>query len=214
MNSVQLPAETHEEDPQEVRRREILEAAAAVFGDKGFQRATMKEIAAKAGVAPGTIYLYFENKRDLLIAIADQLISQPLGQTFSNADEIETEQLLAALLRERMQFARDNRDLLRALLPEIWTDTVLQERFFQQIVGPVLAGGAAYMGEKIASGELRACRMEIAGTAIAGSIIILSAFRALVPQHLLAGVSDDDIISELTQLYLHGLLPHSTEPAE
>ncbi|MCK4472718.1 MAG: helix-turn-helix transcriptional regulator, partial [Anaerolineae bacterium] len=69
------------EEFRERRRDIILEAAAAVFAERGYQRATMKEVAAHAGIAPGTIYLYFKNKRDLLLAIADHLITQPVDQT-------------------------------------------------------------------------------------------------------------------------------------
>ena len=214
MSQIVPPAREDEVAPQETRRREILDAAAAVFGEKGFQRATMKDIAARAGIVPGTIYLYFQNKRDLLIAIADQLIFRPVGQTFLELDDLSAEEFLTALVRERMQFARDNGGFLKALVPEIWTDAELQERFFTQIVGPVLAGGAAYLEDKIGAGRLRECRMDIVVSAIAGSIIMLSAFRAMIPTHLLAGVSDEEIVAELTCLYLHGLAPDHEEPAE
>lgn len=199
------------DDAWEARRAEILNAAAAVFAEKGYPRATMKEIAARAGVVAGTIYLYFESKRDLLVAIADQLITRPVDQTLARADEMDTESFLAGLIQERMQFARDNRDLLRALVTEIWTDAELQKRFFSQIIAPVLGAGIHYLEERIADRTLRDCRMEIVVPAIAGSIVILSAFRALVPEYILAGVTDADIIDELTALYLRGLLPTGKE---
>ena len=47
------------------RRTQILEAAAAVFAEKGFHKATTKEIARVAGISEGTIYNYFAQKRDL-----------------------------------------------------------------------------------------------------------------------------------------------------
>ena len=49
----------------EARRNQILDAAAAVFAEKGFHRATTKEIAKTAGVSEGTIYNYFASKADL-----------------------------------------------------------------------------------------------------------------------------------------------------
>ncbi len=47
----------------------ILQAAISIFAEKGYNKATMLEIAARAGVAEGTIYEYFKNKRDLLFCI-------------------------------------------------------------------------------------------------------------------------------------------------
>ncbi|MFZ0927496.1 MAG: TetR/AcrR family transcriptional regulator [Syntrophobacteraceae bacterium] len=47
----------------------ILDSAVKVFAHQGFFKAKVSEIAAEAGVAPGTVYLYFKNKEDLLISI-------------------------------------------------------------------------------------------------------------------------------------------------
>ena len=57
-----------------VTRRKILEAALRVFSRKGFNGATTSEIAREAGVAEGTIFRYFETKKDLLLKAADPVI--------------------------------------------------------------------------------------------------------------------------------------------
>ena len=194
-------------DPGERRRTQILEAATNVFAKKGYQRATMKEIAARAGIAPGTIYLYFKNKRDLLLAIADRLIAQPVDEALAQAAHLDAEGYIAAILRNRIRFARQNRALLQALVPEIWTDPELQERFFTQIVGPIFASGARYLQTQVEAGQLRPCRAEIVAPAVAGSLIILAFIRALAPDHLLSSVSDEELAEELTWLYLYGLQP-------
>ena len=49
------------------RRRQIIEAALAVFAEKGFNAAKVSDVAARAGVSQGTIYLYFEGKEQLLV---------------------------------------------------------------------------------------------------------------------------------------------------
>lgn len=54
------------------KRQRILRAAIEVFSQKGFYHAKISEIARKAGVADGTIYLYFDNKDDLLISIFEE----------------------------------------------------------------------------------------------------------------------------------------------
>ncbi len=52
----------------EDRREQIIDAAMKVFSQKGFLRATNKDIAREAGITPGLIYYYFENKEALLTA--------------------------------------------------------------------------------------------------------------------------------------------------
>ena len=210
MNNCSHPREADvawKETFREQKREAILEAAAEVFGEKGYQRATMKEIAARVGIAPGTIYLYFKSKRDLLLAIADRLIGQTVDQTLAQAVHLDAKGYIAAILRDRLRFARENQAFLQALVTEVWTDPELQERFFTQIVGPIFASGARYLQAQVAAGKLRPCRVEIVVPAVAGAIILLSTMRALVPNHLLPGISDEELIEELAQLYLYGLAP-------
>jgi AcrR family transcriptional regulator len=57
------------------RPGEIVQAALAVFGEKGFAAARLDEIAARAGVSKGALYLYFETKEDLFRAVVEQAIA-------------------------------------------------------------------------------------------------------------------------------------------
>jgi len=194
--------------PADVRRTQILEAAAAVFARKGYQRATVKEVAAQAGVAPGTIYLYFENKRDLLMAIADHLIGQSWAQTSAQMAQIEPETYVAAVLRNTLDFFHQHKALVQALITEIWTDPQLQEQFFDRVLQPIFVGGVGYLQAQIAQGRARPCRAEIVIPTVAGSLVVLSVLRALAHDHFLAEFSDDELTDELTRLYFYGLQAH------
>ncbi len=59
----------------------IIEAAVEVMAQNGFHRARVSEIARKAGVADGTIYLYFKNKEDLLISLFQEKMGQFIEKT-------------------------------------------------------------------------------------------------------------------------------------
>jgi AcrR family transcriptional regulator len=61
------------------KRNRILDAAFEVFTEKGFHRATVAEVAEKAHVGKGTVYLHFAGKEALLLAIFDALIDRLLG---------------------------------------------------------------------------------------------------------------------------------------
>jgi len=74
-----------ENQPADKRQR-ILQAAVQAFSEKGYSKATIAEIAHKAGVADGTVYEYFENKEDVLLSIAEERFREhleQLKQTFS-----------------------------------------------------------------------------------------------------------------------------------
>jgi AcrR family transcriptional regulator len=74
-------ATTRRRELPEVRREQILDAAANVFLDRGLAQATMADVAEAAGVAKGTIYLYFDSKSAVLTALRARYTSQWLAQS-------------------------------------------------------------------------------------------------------------------------------------
>jgi TetR/AcrR family fatty acid metabolism transcriptional regulator len=75
----------------------ILEAALEVFAAKGFHEAKVTEIARTAGIADGTIYLYFKNKDDLLISLFESRLEQinsglraQLAETSNPSEQVES----------------------------------------------------------------------------------------------------------------------------
>lgn len=58
------------------RRAQILEHAARLFGDKGYHETSISDIIASAGIARGTFYLYFENKRGIFEELVDGLLER------------------------------------------------------------------------------------------------------------------------------------------
>src|SRR5687767_461314 len=68
----QSSVERRRTKPAHERRREILDAATALFQEKGYAETTIGEIAGSAGVAAGTVYLYFPSKDHILLALHDQ----------------------------------------------------------------------------------------------------------------------------------------------
>src|SRR5512138_1753489 len=63
---------------KQARPKEILDAALAVFAEKGFAAARMEDIAAKAGVTKGTIYLYFPSKEEVFKSLAREHVGETL----------------------------------------------------------------------------------------------------------------------------------------
>ncbi len=64
---------------REEKRANIVDAAVEVFAEKGYRSARISDIARRAGVADGTIYLYFRNKEDLLLTIFEEKMEELLA---------------------------------------------------------------------------------------------------------------------------------------
>src|SRR5712672_1356677 len=61
------------------KRARILDAAVKMFAERGYFSSTVAEIARAAGVADGTIYLYFKSKDDLLFELFDEKMTELIG---------------------------------------------------------------------------------------------------------------------------------------
>src|SRR5580693_7953203 len=71
-----LTSEERRTERKAEKRLAILDGAIRVFSEKGFFNTTVAEVARAAGVADGTIYLYFESKDELLLSIFDEKMEQ------------------------------------------------------------------------------------------------------------------------------------------
>lgn len=97
------------EEAQQARRAQILAAARSVLAERGFEHSTVSEIAARAGVAQGTFYLYFSSKEALPTALAEELIGR-LAQASERATaraadfEAATDALVECAYRESKRF--------------------------------------------------------------------------------------------------------------
>lgn len=124
----------------DAKRRAILEAAFAVVSEKGYYETKMEDVADRAGVAKGTIYLYFRDKPDLYVGMVGWLLDQALkvlrnaaARPSSARRQLEAvfdawaggvlsrPAIIALLSSESMQQARDllprfHRDILPRLL--------------------------------------------------------------------------------------------------
>ncbi len=100
----------------EETRTRILEAALAVFRERGFERSTMREIASAAGVAVGAAYYYFESKDAIVMAFYERSQSEMSAQIETALDKSKTlEARLRAIISTKFECFAPNRTLLGAL---------------------------------------------------------------------------------------------------
>ena len=88
------------EREKERRRQQIIVAAKRVFSEKGFNKATMEDIAKEAELSPGTLYLYFKNKEELYASLSLRILQYlHIRVTHVNKDAaLSPEQKLSALM--------------------------------------------------------------------------------------------------------------------
>jgi AcrR family transcriptional regulator len=105
----------------EDRRQEILDAAVEVFSERGVSKATVADIAEAAGVAKGTVYLYFSSKEELLGALRDRFVDELLGHVadlLGQAGQGDFWELVDTTIESMADFMFQNKDLMLVFVEE------------------------------------------------------------------------------------------------
>jgi TetR/AcrR family fatty acid metabolism transcriptional regulator len=139
------------------KRRRILDAAVKVFARKGYFGAKVSEIARRADVADGTIYLYFRNKEDILVSLFDEVMSEHIErgrrETLVLADAPAR---LRAIAVHHLRLFGGNRDLAVVFQVELRHSTRFLERFTSSWLQDYFALLADVIEQGKREGSLRA----------------------------------------------------------
>jgi AcrR family transcriptional regulator len=102
----------------ELTERKILDAALEMFNSKGFEEATMRDIAAAAGVATGAAYYYYPSKDAIVLAFYERSCRemQPRIEEALASEKGGLEDRLKTLIRVKLAYFAPHRKVLRALL--------------------------------------------------------------------------------------------------
>jgi len=164
------------------RRKQILDAATQVFAEKGFHRATIKDIARVAGIADGTIYTYFASKDEVLLAVLDRLNeTTERKQQFVLGDEQDLKAFFRAYLQQRMALLWPNAEVFRAVLPELLVNGELRKRYYEQVLAPTIAVGEQFFQ---AQSEQLQINIPLTVRAIAGTLLGLLLLQLLGDQEI------------------------------
>jgi AcrR family transcriptional regulator len=188
----------------EARRNQILDAAAAVFAEKGFHHTTTKDIAGKAGIAEGTIYNYFDSKDDLLIGMMARLAElETLGDELTQALQGDVRDFFVAMFRHRVESLEQAQGILRAILPEVIANAELREHYYQRFVLRVAGLLEQYVRARIEMGHIRPVDAALATRAVQSMFVGLIIMRILGDETLREGW--DDLPELLATIIFDGL---------
>jgi AcrR family transcriptional regulator len=191
------------------RRAQILDAATQVFAERGFARATIRDIAQTAGVADGTIYNYFANKTDLLFGLLDRLNdTERRPSSLALAEDTPLAAFFQAYLRERVEALWSNAELLRAVLPELLANPELRGRYYRDVIAPTVALGEDAFRALAAEGRMRDLDVALTTRILAGAVLGLMTMQLLGDETLAERWRE--IPEALSALLLPGLLQEPT----
>ncbi|MEV0251754.1 TetR/AcrR family transcriptional regulator [Nocardia sp. NPDC050712] len=161
---------TTRDEQAEQRRTALMDAALAVFAAKGVDGASIKNIAAEAGVTPGLVYHYFESKTHLVTTVLRERGFGPrLRELLAEAADKPATEVLSLVVGGFQQVLADN-----AQLVELFFGASRSNDEIHAAMGDFVRDGRAmladYLRSRAEAGELRPHDAEVAATALFATV--------------------------------------------
>jgi AcrR family transcriptional regulator len=196
------------------RPGEILGAALACFAERGFAATRLDDVAQRAGITKGTLYLYFPNKEELFKAVVAQGLVPILERgeaLLGKADERGAEArsaaaMLAEIMRGWAELARSPASAIpKIIVSEAGNFPDLARFYREEVVDRSMALFRRVLQIGIASGEFRDVNIDDAVRCIVAPLLLAMLWRHSLGRHELAGFDPDALCETHLQLILNGL---------
>jgi AcrR family transcriptional regulator len=199
----------------EARPDEILDAALAVFGESGFARAKLDDVARLAGVSKGTLYLYFDSKESLFreMVRAKVVASLAEAEVYVRTYEGPARALLVELIRR--MYSRVRREqmtrIARLVQGELGHFPELARFYFDEVILRARRLVEQVLERGTATGEFRPSTNGFAARGLSSLLVHTAQVQCFFHHFDPQALTDEQAIEGLIDLYLHGVLAHPVD---
>ena len=162
-------------------RGRILQAAQRLFAAKGFEGTTTRDLAQTAGVAEGTLFRHFANKKAILVEVATSGWVDILTDLLTELSEMGSYKAIAQVMRRRMWNLQKNTDIMRVCCMEVQFHPDLRDRIQTEVIDKMTDVAEAFFQTAIDKGIYRQMDAKL------GAKVFLGLFA-------IAGFSDHTLI--------------------
>jgi AcrR family transcriptional regulator len=202
---------------KQARPGEILDAAMKVFAEKGFAAARMEDIAARAGVTKGTIYLYFPSKEEVFKSLARERIGDVLTTALEQSRTFEgsTRDFLAMLLSViggMIQHHGERAILPKIIISESGNFPELAQFWRTEVIDKALGVLSGVIAKGIARGELRDLPPEFVARFCVAPIVMSIIWRAVFAATDTVPFDYQKFLNVYVDVLMKGLAPEGSAP--
>jgi AcrR family transcriptional regulator len=207
-----LPPQPPRRRRKDARPSEIADAALALFSERGFAATRLEDVAKRAGVSKGTLYLYFRTKEDLFRAVLRQGLLPNLAamEQAVAADQGPAPALLRQIAAHLLQVLDTNLTAIpKLVLAESGNFPTIARMYADEVVKRAMALLTGILRRGMERGELRRVDPQSAIPSFIAPFLMMALWKHSLGQH--AGIEMDPkaVMETHMDLLLHGLEPRS-----
>ena len=195
----------------EERPSEILDAALSLFAERGFAATRMEDVAAKAGLSKGALYLYFSDKASLLSAIVDHTAGSAVVMAIEMINHHQGPvgpliPLILNLVAERLETS-NLPAVIKLVMAESRAHPALGRAYFDNVIAKVFPAVEGLIKRGIATGEFRAVNPAMTVRCIIAPMLLAALWKSVMQPLGAPGFSAGDLANHHAELILRALKP-------
>ncbi|HIK26677.1 MAG: TetR/AcrR family transcriptional regulator [Oscillatoriaceae bacterium SKW80] len=187
-------------------RTRILQAAQKLFANKGYDGTTTRDLANTAGVAEGTLFRYFPNKKAILVEIATQGWVEILTDLLTELSEMGSYKAVAQVMKRRMLHMRENIDLIRVCFLEAQFHPDLRERIQSEVIAKMTDVAEAFFQTAMEKGIYRPMNPRIVAQVFLGMFAIAGFSQQTLLEKEASLQAQLEMAETLADIFLNGVL--------
>lgn len=187
-------------------RTRILKAAQRLFASLGYDGTTTRELAQAAGVAEGTLFRHFANKKAILIEVATQGWIEILTDLLTELSEMGSYKAVAQVMRRRMWNFQKNADMMRVCFMEAQFHPELRDRIQSEVIEKMSVVAEAFFQTAMDKGIYRPMNPKIVAQIFLGMFAIAGFSHNTMMEPDASPQAMQEMAEGLADIFLNGVL--------
>ncbi|WP_375479503.1 TetR/AcrR family transcriptional regulator [uncultured Nostoc sp.] len=193
--------------PSEVQTRtRILQAAQRLFASQGFDGTTTRDLAQTAGIAEGTLFRHFPNKKAILVEVATSGWVEILTDLLTELSEMGSYKAVAQVMRRRMWNFQKNADLMRVCFMEVQFHPDLRDRIQLEVITKMTDVGEAFFQTAMDKGIYRQGNAKLVAKVFLGMFAIAGFSNNTLIEPDASPQQMQEMAEGLADIFLNGVL--------
>lgn len=189
----------------------ILKAAQRLFARSGFDGTTTRDLAQAAGVAEGTLFRHFENKKAILVEVATQGWVEILTDLLTELSEMGSYKAVAQVMRKRMLNLHRNADMMRVCFMEAQFHPDLRDRIQYEVIAKMTDVTEAFFQTAMDRGVYRQMNPRTVAQVFLGMFTVAGFSRNTIMAEDASPQAMQAMAEDLADIFLNGVLAKDSD---
>jgi len=184
----------------------IIKVAQKLFARNGYDGTTTKELAEKAGIAEGTLFRHFTNKKAILVEVATQGWVDLLTDLLTELSEMASYEAISHVMYKRMLRLGDNYDMMRVCFMEVQFHQDLRERIQSEVIEKMTDVAEAFFQTAMERGVYRRMNPRVIAQVFLGMFVVAGFSHETILQPGANPQEMKEMAEGLADIFLNGVL--------